>query len=392
MFTLHLQGPKDVHWYSQNMPKPSLMILSFSPLVADARILKQISLFSSRYEITTVGHGPKPAGATHHFQVPDDVRAWWWDGKPLRLRAYSWAYWHNEGVAWVRRNVPRGTVDAIIANDLEAAGVALWLAPRNGVHADLHEYAPRQNDQYPKWNFWVRPFMEWMVRTYVRKAASVTTVGDHIAREYEAQFGLKNVGVVPNAAPYASSLRPTAVSRPLRLVHSGAARAERGLENHIDAVAGIEGVTLDLYLTQNTTDYFRELKLRASKTANVRVLDPVPYSELVSTLNTYDVGLYSLPPVNFNTTWAVPNKIYDFIQARLALIIGPSPEMAAVVDAHGLGIVASDFGVESLRAAIRSVTPGQVAMMKERSSKAAKPLSAEAQMAAWDTALSALLG
>lgn len=372
--------------------KPSLMILSFSPLTADARILKQISLFSDRYEITTVGHGPKPEGVAHHYQVPDSVRAWWWDGKPLRLKAYRWAYWHNEGVAWVKQNVPRSTVDAIIANDLEAVGIALWLNPRIGVHADLHEYAPRQNDQYPKWNFWVRPFMEWMVRTHVRQAVSVTTVGGHIAREYEAQFGLKDVGVVPNAAPYASGLSPTEVNEPLRLVHSGAARAERGLENHIDAVAGIEGVTLDLYLTQNTTDYFRSLQARAEKIGNVRVLDPVPYSQLIETLNDYDVGLYSLPPVNFNTTWAVPNKIYDFIQARLALIIGPSPEMSSVVQQHELGVVARDFSAEALRDAIASVDREAVARMKAQSHANAKALSAEQQMEPWDSAIRALLG
>lgn len=374
------------------MARPSLLILSFSPIAADARVLKQVHLFADRYDVTTCGHGPAPEGVVRHIRVPDDVHAWKWDGKPLRVRAYRWAYWHNPGVAWARKNLPRGTFDAILADDLETVGLALWMHPRRGVHADLHEYAPRQNDQYPKWKFWVRPFMEWMVRTYVRRANSVTTVGEHIAREYEQQFGLGHVGVVPNAAPYAAELRPTPVHEPLRLVHSGAARPERGLENHIDAVGAVgEGVTLDLLLTQNTTDYFRSLQERAARYPNVRVLDPVPYSDLVPTLNTYDVGLYSLPPVNFNTTWAVPNKIYDFVQARLGLVVGPSPEMARVVTEHGLGTVAADFTAEALTEAVRALTPDGVERMKAASQTAAQELSAETQMGPWDEAIAALL-
>lgn len=373
------------------MPRPSLLILSFSPIAADARVLKQVRLFADRYDVTTCGHGPAPEGVVRHIRVPDEVHAWRWDGKPLRLKAYRWAYWHNPGVAWARENLPRGTFDAILADDLETVGLALRLRPRRGVHADLHEYAPRQNDQYPRWDFWVRPFMEWMVRTYVRRAASVTTVGAHIAREYETQFGLGHVGVVPNAAPFAPGLEPTDVDEPLRLVHSGAARPERGLENHIDAVAGLPGVTLDLLLTQNTTDYFRSLQERAAATGNVQVLDPVPYAQLIETLNSYDVGLYSLPPVNFNTTWAVPNKIYDFIQARLALVIGPSPEMAQVVSERGLGLIAEDFSAEALRRAVQALTPESVAAMKRASHEHARELSADEQMGPWVTAIEALL-
>lgn len=374
------------------MARESLLILSFSPIAADARVLKQVRLFAGRYDVTTCGHGPAPEGVVEHIRVPDDVHAWKWDGKPLRLKAYRWAYWHNPGVAWGREHLPRGTFDAILADDLETVGLAQWLRPRRGVHADLHEYAPRQNDQHVKWKRWVRPFMEWMVRTYVRRAASVTTVGEHIAREYEKEFSLGHVGVVPNAAPFAAQLSPTPVHRPIRLVHSGAARPERGLENHIDAVgeAG-EGVTLDLLLTQNTTEYFRTLQEHAARYPNVRVLDPVPYDRLIETLNDYDVGLYSLPPANFNTTWAVPNKIYDFVQARLGLVIGPSPEMARVVEDNGLGIIARDFSVEALTEAVRTIDPEAVARWKSAADAAAPALSAERQMGPWEDAISALL-
>ena len=44
--------------------KPKLLILSFSPIASDARVLKQVDLFAEDYEVTTCGYGPAPAGAT----------------------------------------------------------------------------------------------------------------------------------------------------------------------------------------------------------------------------------------------------------------------------------------------------------------------------------------
>lgn len=371
------------------MSRPSLLILSFSPLLADARVLKQITLFTAEYDVTTCGYGEAPEGVVGHIRIPDELQSSKYGGKPLRLRAYRYAYWHHPVVAHLRDKLPKDSFDAILANDIDAVGLALHARPRCGVHADLHEYAPRMNEHLPAWNRWVRPFLEWMVRRYVRRAASVTAVAPHIAQEYQRRFSLDQVGVVVNASPY-HALAPVPVQSPLRLVHSGAARPARRIEHMIDAVGGLEGVTFDLYLTQNTGRYYESLQERAAATGNVTVKDPVPYAELIDTLNTYDVGVFSLPPTNFNYQWALPNKVFDFVQARLAQVVSPSPEMAELVETHGLGIVAGGFEPGHLRDAVRSLDPQAVEQFKRASDAAAEELSAERSVQGWSEAISRL--
>ncbi|MGQ4574831.1 glycosyltransferase [Dermabacteraceae bacterium P7006] len=370
------------------MTKPSLLILSLSPIVSDARVLKQVSLFAHDYELTTCGYGPKPAGAAHHIQIPDEVTSWVWEPKLVITRLYPAIYWYNPAMRWCRRNLPRDAFDVIFANDVEASGIACYLRPRKGFHADLHEFSPRLNENDQGWNRWIRPLFEWMVRRHVTRADSVTTVGQQIAREYMSQFGLRNVEVVANAAPFRSDLSPTPVGSPIRLVHSGAARRERALEQHIDAVAAAgEGFTLDLYLTQNTTPYYRSLVERAERTPNVRVLPPVPYPSLVQTLAGYDVGIFSLPPITFNTRWTLPNKFFDYVQARLAQVIGPSPEMVSILREHSLGVVADDFTTEALTKAILSLTPDSVQRAKHAADTAAREVSAENYASIWRNAV-----
>ena len=363
------------------MNRPRLLILSFSPIESDARVLKQISAFTDDYDVVTCGYGGQPPGVATHVQVPDAFPIWRYPRRLLILRRYRAAYWHNAAVAYVFNALGGEQFDVVLANDVDAVGLALELSPSCGVHVDLHEYASRQQDSR-RFRWFVRPFIEWMCRRYVSRASSWTTVSGGLAREYEREFGFAPL-LVTNAAPY-QDLAPVPVRRPIRLVHSGAGLRNRNLMLMAEAVEASENdVTLDFYLTPNNPNYLAELKEFAAHSERVRVHDPVPYRDLITTLNRYDVGLFVLPPVNFNYAWALPNKLFDFIQARLGIVVGPSPEMAAYVREHALGVVSDDFTVDATRRSIDSLTTKSVEAFKQRAHSSACPLSSEAQVLVW---------
>ncbi|GAA1513341.1 hypothetical protein BJ978_001975 [Agromyces terreus] len=368
--------------------RPRLLILSFSPIAADARVLKQVRLFAEDYAVTTCGHGPAPDGVVEHLSIPDELAVWRYDRGRVATRRYRSAYWSNPAVVAAKRALAGRSFDAVLADDVDAVGLALSV-PSRGVHADLHEYSPRQKEDLLRWRVFVGPFMRWMCRTFVTKATSVTTVGQGIAEEYRRRFGVA-ADVVTNAAPYVER-EPQPVHDPIRLVHSGAALHDRNIMTIVDAVdAASGGCTLDLYLTPNDPAYLDSLKARQN--ARITVHDPVPYDELNETLSAYDVGVHVLPPVNFNNTWALPNKFFDYVQARLGLIIGPSPEMARVVRERGIGAVADDFSTAALVREIERLAPAQVAAYKSASADAARDLSAESQVVVWRRAIDGITG
>ncbi|WP_256839309.1 glycosyltransferase family 1 protein [Ornithinimicrobium faecis] len=369
--------------------RPSLLIIALSTLVSDARVLRQIRLFTDDYAVTTVGYGPAPEGVVEHIAVPDEIISWHLDRRLVVLRRYQPAY---DTAPVIRHLAPRlepGRWDVVLANDVETVPLAVNLLPRGGVHADLHEYASRQNEESRRWRWFVAPYRRWLVRTWVSRAASVTTVGAILAAEYQREFGIE-AGVVPNAAPYADR-SPTPVGDPLRLVHSGAARRNRSLGVMLDAVRLTQRpVTLDLYLVPNDPAYLEELQTEAADLPQVRFNDPVPPGELVERLGACDVGVFVLPPLTFNYLNTLPNKFFDFIQARLGIVVGPSPEMSALVDEHGLGVVTSDFTAESLARALDDLTPEDVERYKAASHAVARELSAEQLVQGWVHALGAL--
>ena len=364
----------------------SLLILSFSDISADARVLKQVAAFRDRYEVTTCGYGPAPEGVTDHVQLPSDQEVWRYSRALLILRQYARAYRENGAVRAASAALDGRRFDIVLANDVDAVPLALSLRPRRGVHADLHEFAPAQKSELLRWRLFVAPFMSWICRTSVTRATSVTTVAHGIAREYRRRFGIA-AGVVTNATPFADQ-PPTEVHSPLALVHSGACFRNRHLDIMLDALELTRTpATLDLYLTPNDPAYLAELTDRARSLPSVRVHDPVPYRELVRTLHGYDVGVFVLPPVNVNYRWALPNKLFDFVQARLGVVVGPSPEMAELVREEGFGLVADDFTAAGLARVLDTLSPESVAELKQRSDEVAVPLSSETQVALWVAAV-----
>jgi len=370
-------------------PKPRLLILSFSTLVADARLLRQIQALREGYEVTTCGYGPAPFDDIEHIEVPEGIPPMTakLQAVCMRTKLFRAMYWLMPQARAARRALRGRTFDAILANDLDTAGLALSLENGAKVHLDLHEYWLGLHDNVPAWVRLRVPYYSWQLRHWATKMRSVTTINEPLAQRYRNEFGLE-CGIVTNAGGY-QDLTPTPVTSPIRLVHSGAARPNRELERMMHAVAAADiDVTLDLYLIGEGTAYYESLLQLATELGDrVRILPPVSHDELVPTLNQYDVGLPFLPPTTSNIEMTLPNKFFDYVQARLAILTGPTPPMVEILDQYGLGVVSSDFETASLTATMNALTRVEIERWKNHANEAARPLSGEVQNETWVRAI-----
>ncbi|WP_193105275.1 glycosyltransferase family 1 protein [Brachybacterium sp. FME24] len=383
------------------MPRARLLIMSFSVLTSDPRVLRQIEMFKDDYDLVTVGYGDAPAGVAEHVEVPghlDSLRPSFRHLMALyAARLYHRAYFGAGRTRFVLDRVAPGSVEVIIANDVNAVPVALALKPRLGVHADLHEYAPRQREDERWWRTLVGPFQGWMVRRYVTAADSVTTVSQGLAAQYATEYGVR-AKVVPNASPYRADIEPSEVTSPVRLVHMGSAVRGRGIAEMVRAVidASVEApgrLTLDLYLKGGDASYHRELGelVAAHPASGVRICEPVPFAQIVPTLASYDLGLIIYPPTNFNIVHALPNKLFEYVQARLGVIVGPGIDMREMVESAGLGSAVEEATAERIKSALLAVDAEQIAAWKAAADARAESLGAEATSAPWREAVTAIV-
>lgn len=362
-----------------------ILCISLSPIHRDARVLRQLDVLRSLGEVTTVGYGGVPPGVVEHIEVPAGLPSLPQTPRgviDLALRRFRSVELGAPGVRYALEKLGGRQYDLVVANDARVLALAFRVAGTAPVWADMHEWAPEERTHVLSWRLLVAPFMVHLCREYLRRAACVTTVGAEIAELYARDFGV-TPAVMRNAAPYAA-LEPRAIEPGrIRLVHSGGAVHGRRLELMIDAIHRLdERFSLDLYLVAGTPGYIERLRARAAGDRRIVFHEPVPPSDLPRVLNAYDVGVFWIPPVHTNARLTMPNKLFDFVQARLAIAIGPTLEMERVVRQFALGVVSDDFTVEGVVRSLESLTPESIEQFKRNAHAVASELSFEHERAA----------
>jgi glycosyltransferase involved in cell wall biosynthesis len=363
-----------------------ILILVFSNLKHDARVTRQIQYFKKHFLVTVVCFDMDPIDGVSILKIKQTNLT-----KPRKLalallllfRQYSTAYVLLHNYSYIKKEIRTSEFDLIVANDIDTVPLAFRLAPNARVLLDAHEYAPRHFENSRTWKFFFQPFYVSLCKEYLPKITGMITVGKGLAKEYAKHFPVQPV-IITNANRFHPLQPVTPAADIIKLVHHGIANPSRRLELMIDMMELLDDrFTLDLYLitssfaSPQTRAYVEALKETALNNPRIKIHPPVKSDEIVRTINQYDIGVFLLPPVNFNYENTLPNKLFDFIQARLAIAVGPSKEMAEIVQHYDLGVVSQQFTSESLAKELMQLTPQKVMYYKLRADQAAKDLNAE---------------
>lgn len=357
-----------------------VLVISYTNHARDPRVHRQIEALRDHFDLYTAGTGPAESMEQRHTTITKrsvSLFAMFLRAAELKLGMVERYYWSTPIMQEAKRKLEGKPFDLIIANDLETLPLALALS--NGqarVYIDAHEYEPKHMDDRWMFRFFLAPYWDKVCHHYLSQADYFTTVGALIAEEYEREYGV-SCDLVYNAPAY-EALQPTRVDDgKIRIIHHGGASALRRMESLVELMDLLdERFTLDLMLVpchDGTMDKLREM---AELRDNVRFIDPVPMPEIARTINRYDIGIHMLWPGSFNNRHALPNKFFEFIQARLCVAIWPSPEMKRIVSQFGNGVVAEEFSVESMARALNALSTEDIMQMKMNSDRAAAEFNA----------------
>lgn len=360
--------------------KKKLLIISFSPLNRDPRILRQISWLKDDFQITTIGYAASNVTDVRHLDYAPEVnknllvklsRA-----KIFFSKNYEDFYWNSE-LLGICEKLSGEKFDVIIANDIETLPIASKIAVENTkLILDAHEYSPSEFDDKIKFRLFKKPLIEYICKNYLPRVDVAVTVCRGIADLYEREFG-KKFSVITNAAKFHDL--PVTETNPnkIRLIYHGIANQSRRTDLQIDLLKHLDDrFELNLMLV-GEPPYIDNLKQSAENYKNINFLPPVEYDEIIPFTNRFDIGIFLLPPTNANYKFALPNKLFEYIQARLAIVISPSEEMQNLVKKYNLGAVSTDFSPESFAKEINNLTCEQIDFYKRQADKHAETLSAE---------------
>lgn len=360
------------------------LFLTFSHLKHDARVRRQIEFIREQFQPTVVAFDRLDDPSVESIVIPvvrPGILSKLLAVLALLTRKYEWAYQLIYGQKTISARLSDRKFDLVVANDIETLPLAAKLKGEAKLIFDAHEYAPRHFEDKLIWRVLFKGFNNYLCRRYIPSADRMLTVSVGLAQEYRKNFDIEPV-VLTNASSY-HDLAPRKINPDqIKMVHHGAANPSRKIELMIELAKQLDArFTLDLILlspssANKKTKAYLDWLVGQIDGDRIRILPPVESSKVVATINKYDIGLFLLPPTNFNYQNALPNKLFDFIQARLAVAIGPTPEMAQIVKNHDLGIVSSDFRPGTLATMINALSAEDITRFKENADKASFNLSA----------------
>ena len=215
------------------------------------------------------------------------------------------------------------------ANDLDTLPAGYLLARRAKARLvyDAHELYSGFEAEPPRLWHWLSLRLEGLL---ARRADAVVTVSEPIADELTRRLRLRRAPLlVLNCPPLQQVDVAPRPESPVRAIYQAAAGPGRVLEDVVDAARIAPEVDVTVRLLGGD----------GRPLSGVRLEPPVGPDELVAALAAYDVGLVIDRPTTDNTRLALPNKLFEYLMAGLAVAVPRVPAMAELVEANGIGVV-----------------------------------------------------
>lgn len=216
---------------------------------------------------------------------------------------------------------------------------------------DSHELFPEVPELQNR--KWVKRFWECLEAFLLPRLKHAYTVCDSIADYYQNKYGLA-FKVVRNV-PFLKKNAVLKKRQPAVALYQGAINPGRGLELAIRAMAHLEQVQLLIVGDGVGLCELQALAKKEGLTDRVHFQGSVAYQELSAYTQKAAVGLLLEEPLGLSFTYALPNKLFDYIHADLPFVASPLLEVKKIMDHYQLGVVLKERKAEVLAEQIKEV-------------------------------------
>ena len=357
----------------------TILIISLSNISTDPRVLRQIETLAPIYKIDVMGFGASVDGIENFYKLTTskslrpNLRRKIVKALLLVFRRYKKFYFYDTDLDL---NLPfengARNYDLILANDFSCLPLIKHLFDNETrIFMDAHEYYFDELNSSFKTKIQLT-FRKWVIKENSENLVGLVTVSRGIAKLYEADLSIKDVKLVRNIPRQDFSPFQHRSNAGIALIHHGAAIEGRGLVELIRLVGLLDNrFTLNLMLVETDRKFFESLlKMAEPYGDRIRFHSPVPTNNIVRIISQFDLGIHIIPPLSVNHRYALPNKFFEFLQANLGIVVGPSTEMADIVNTHSIGLVSEDFSIDSIARNLNSLHREEVEFYRINSSTA----------------------
>jgi glycosyltransferase involved in cell wall biosynthesis len=251
-------------------------------------------------------------------------------------------------------------IDILVSNDLDTLPACrmVSLLRRKVLVYDTHELFTEVPELVNR--RLVRSIWLGLEKLFLPGVRYCYTVNPSLAAYYHVKYGV-HMKVIRNLpltrVPSGEVIRPFPGTEGKKIIlYQGSVNLGRGLELVIDAMANLPGYILLIIGTGDVLDNLKERVRFRQLESRVLFAGRISPAELYPFTRQAMVGLSVEEQAGLNYYYASPNKLYDYIQARVPVLVSPFPEMQSLVEAWAIGQVVRERTPEGMARQLREMT------------------------------------
>jgi Glycosyltransferase len=139
------------------------------------------------------------------------------------------------------------------------------------------------------------------------------------------------------------------------IMYQGSLNIGRGIELVMDALKYLDNVH---FVIAGEGDISKQLHERAKQPGlegKIHFLGRIPFNELYKYTVQADLGISLEENLGMNYYYALPNKLFDYIQAQVPVLTSDFPEMSAIVRKYNIGNTTNERDAEKLAVIINQI-------------------------------------
>lgn len=244
--------------------------------------------------------------------------------------------------------------------------------PQCKILIDLREFYPLEYENDTQWLQGLGRFFAFLCETYLSEVDFAFSVSDGLCERYKRDFRIPCKLFLSLPPFYDVSPRPT--QDKIKILYHGFISPDRSSMGLLELGKLLEQTPFSLYIMalSNQKGFLESFSQQARDLPALQILQPVAMKDIIPTSLEYDIGLIPFKPTTFNLAHCMPNKLFEYLQARLTILSTPLQDISHFLRTHQCGIITDGFESSDIFLALKNYTKDDIDKLKHNAHLAAQ--------------------
>ena len=230
---------------------------------------------------------------------------------------------------------------------------------------DLREFYPLEYENDEQWREGLGQFFTHLCRHYLPFVDTALSVSEGLCERYKKDFRIPCT-LFYSLPPFFDYTPKPTDKHHIKSLYHGFISPDRSSMELLDLAKLLLNSPYTLYVMalSNQKGFLESFRIQATTLPSIKMIEPVSLEMIIPTSSSYDIGLIPFKPTTFNLAHCMPNKLFEYLQARLALLCTPLDDISNFIKAHQCGTLTQGFESADIATTLLRLSPQDIDTQK----------------------------